>query len=50
VEQLCRCGPDVIGNRWLNVAWFHELSVARWQFSHVVGKPEEACGGDEVRL
>jgi len=50
VLQLWRCGPDVIGNRWLNVAWFHEVSVARWQLSHVVGNPDEACGGLLVRL
>ena len=40
------CRPVVIGNQvWLNVPWSHEVSVARWHVSHVVGKPAAAWFG-----
>jgi hypothetical protein len=34
------CLPVVIGNQvWLNVPWFHDVSLALWHVSHVVGNP-----------
>jgi hypothetical protein len=33
------CRPRSGNVEWLNVPWFHDVSVALWQVSHVVGNP-----------
>ncbi len=45
-QGLPECRPELIGNQvWLNVPWPHDVSVARWHVSQVVGNPAAAWFG-----
>jgi hypothetical protein len=49
LAQAVRCGPEVIGNRWVKAPCVHDVSVFLWQLSHVAGNPADRWFGLLVR-